>query len=436
MFLKILEMLFLCARAALVTENGLSVNDHNGTLLYTDVFKNYHPNVRPVIDAGHPVIVDLYMDLVKILAVDEMYQTFKTTANIELTWFDERLVWNATDYGNIYNLVLPLDKNLWLPDLMNYNAAYHPGELGQKYAFPSVSNNGFVCIWLRVNLETQCEIRTKKYPFDEQECNIQFTTFTSTDNEVRLKTTQNSTEPTFYVETAEWVIPRNYVTTEVMIEEGFPHRIITYNFLLQRTCTSCIVNTLLPVLILTMLNLLSFFVPTESGEKLAFPMSVFLTLAVFLTIIMVSLPESVDGVSYICMFVTFELGVSAATLLFTVITLRLHHEMGDTQIPPYAKLMVKMFRRSCVTNDSGKLYNAGNNSTDSRQEIITDKTGMDENSSTSIEELNVGHVGKVNAQSANIKWDHVSDAFDMMMFLILVVIQLIAITTFLILITI
>ena len=351
MFLKILEMLFVCACAALVTEiYGLSVNDHNGTLLYTGVFKNYHPNVRPVIDAGHPVIVDLYMDLVKILAVDEMYQTFKTTANIELTWFDERLVWNATDNGNIYSLVLPLDKNLWVPDLMNYNAAYQPGELGQKYAFPSVSNNGFVYIWLRVNLETQCEIRTKKYPFDDQECKIQFTTFTSTDNEVRLKTTQNSTEPTFYVETAEWAIPRNYVTTEVMIEKGFPYRIITYNFLLRRTCTSCIVNTLLPVLILTMLNLLSFFVPTESGEKLAFPMSVFLTLAVFLTIIMVSLPESVDGVSYICMFVTFELGVSAATLLFTVITLRLHHKMSDSQIPPYAKLMVKMFRRSCVTN--------------------------------------------------------------------------------------
>ena len=154
--------------------------------------------------------------------------------------------------------------------------------------------------------------------------------------------------------------------------------IITYNFVLQRVCTSCVVNTLLPILILTMLNLLSFFVPTESGEKLAFPMSVFLILAVFLTIMMVSLPESVDGVSYICMFVTFELGLSATTLLFTVITLRLHHEMGDTQIPPYAKLMVKMFRRSCVTNGSGKQYNA-NNSTDSRQEIIIDKTDMNEN---------------------------------------------------------
>ena len=427
-------MLLICVCATFIIGTyGFNTQDHNGTLLYNDIFKNYNPNVRPAIAAADLVDVDILLDLVKILAVDEINQTFKTTVNIVLTWLDERLVWNVSDYGNIYSLVLPLDKNLWVPDLMNFNAAYHPGELGQKYAFPSVSHNGFVYIWLRVNLETQCEIRTKKYPFDVQECNIQLTTFTSTDDEVRLKTTQNFTLLKFYVETAEWAIPTNHVTTEVIYEEGFPYRIITYKFLLQRTCTSCIVNTLLPVVILTMLNLLSFFVPTESGEKLAYPMSVFLTLAVFLTIIMVSLPESVDGVSYICTFVTFELGLSATTLLFTVITLRLHHEMGDTQIPPYAIRMVRLFRWSCISTDRGKQYNA-NNTTGSRQEMITVKTDMNENSNTLTEDVNTGHSAQVDNQSIDIKWDYVSDAFDMMMFLILVVIQLIAIAVFLILI--
>ena len=66
-----------------------------------------------------------------------------------------------TDYGNINKLVFPLNKTLWMPDLIN--AAYHPGEFGQKYAY---IYNGVVLIRVRVNLETQCEIHTKKFPFD------------------------------------------------------------------------------------------------------------------------------------------------------------------------------------------------------------------------------------------------------------------------------
>ena len=179
------------------------------------------------------------------------------------------------------------------------------------------------------------------------------------------------------------------MTTEVEIIDGFPYRIISYRFELKRTCTSCIVNTLLPVITLAILNLLSFFVPTESCQKLTFPMSVFLTLAVFLTIIMVSLPESVDGVSYLCTFVTFELGVSATTLLFTVITLRLHHEMGKTQIPQYWRLMVKIFRQSCITNSKGKQLSASRfkNNASLCQEIMPGKTDLNENSDAITKEI-------------------------------------------------
>ena len=335
-----------------------------------------------------------------------------------------------TGYGNINKLVSPLDKNLWVPDLMNYNAAYHPGEFGQKYAYPNIIYNGMVFIWVRVNLETQCEIHTKKYPFDVQQCDINFTTFASTDDDVRLKTNQNSTKLKSYVETAEWAITRNYVTTEVEIIDGFPYRIISYRFELKRTCTSCIVNTLLPVIILAILDLLSFFVPTESGEKLTFPMSVFLTLAVFLTIIMVSLPESVDGVSYLCTFVTFELGVSATTLLFTVITLRLHHEMEDATIPQYARLMVKIFRRSCIKNGKGKQFSASRfkNNANLCQGIIPGKTDLNENSDAITKEISTRGA---DSRSLDIKWEYNSDAFDMMIFLILLVAQLIASTVFL-----
>ena len=167
-----MEMLYIFVCVTFVIgASGLNINHHDyGSLLYNDIFENYNPKVRPSVKANQPVVVKINMDLVKILALDEMSQTFKTTVNILLVWTDERLVWNVTDYGNILKLVFPLDKNLLMPDLMNLNAAYHPGELGQKYAFPNIKYNGMVIVWSRVNLETQCEIRTKMFPFDVQQC--------------------------------------------------------------------------------------------------------------------------------------------------------------------------------------------------------------------------------------------------------------------------
>ena len=175
--------------------HGLNNITHYGSLLYNDLFENYNPKVRPESDVDKPVDVHISLDLVKILAVDEINQTFKVTVNFLFEWLDKHLVWNESNYGNIQKLVFPLDKNLWLPDLMNCNAAYKPGEFGLKYAFPNVIYNGVVFIWVRVNMETQCEIHTKKYPFDVQTCAILFSTLGSSDDDIRLKTIQNSDEP-------------------------------------------------------------------------------------------------------------------------------------------------------------------------------------------------------------------------------------------------
>ena len=413
-----------------------NITDHNGTVLYKDVFDNYNPKVRPVFNVSEPLLVNISLDLVKILEVDEINQTFKITVNLLVSWIDEFLTWDGKKYGEIHKMVIPLDKNIWSPDLMNWNAAYNPGEFGQKYASPSIFSNGLVLVWTRVNLETQCEIHTKKYPLDIQHCSVDFTTFMSTDNEVRIINGSNTTSLKFYNKVAEWSITENYVTSELMmIDELTPFRFIRYQFTLQRTCTSCIMNVIIPIIILALLNLLSFFVPTESGEKLAFPMSIFLTLAVFLTIITMSLPESIDGVSYLSTFVTFELAISASTLLCTVITLRLHHEMGDARVPDIARLMVRYFRWN-----SGFSYANIHPGNEQRDNIAftkeTDRRKARINGTTvSNTEENEGERTNTNDRQNTVRWDHVSDAFDMMMFTIFLIAQIIAKTTFLALIT-
>ena len=407
-----------------------NVSELDGNALYKAIFDNYNPNVRPLLNFSEPVIVNISLDLVKILEVDEINQTFKVTVNLLVTWVDEFLRWNESEYGGISKIVFPLDRNIWSPDLMNWNAAYNPGEFGQKYAFPSVYSYGLVALWTRVNLETQCEIHTKKYPVDTQHCSVAFTTFGSTDFEVRIRNTSGTTNMYAYRKVAEWAIANNFVSTEFEIVDSIHiYRIIRHNFTLQRTCTSCVMNVIVPIIILALLGLLAFFVPTESGEKLTYPMSIFLTLAVFLTIITISLPESVDGVSYISSFVTFELAISATTLLCTIITLRIHHEMGETSIPKVALLMVKYFRRNSdilQVKDCSAHTDVNNGVTNKtiRGKRETNGISTTDPYPTFMEQRNVFN-------SKCVKWDHVSDAFDMMMFAIIFATQIIAVVTFL-----
>ena len=425
------KLVFLTLLVLCDLTQGNNVSEHDGNTLYKAIFENYNRNVRPLFNVSEPLIVNISLDLVKILKVDEINQTFKVTVNILVSWQDEFLRWNASEYGGISKIVFPLDRNIWIPDLMNWNAAYNAGEFGQKYAFPAVYSSGLVDLWTMVNLETQCEIHTKKYPMDTQHCSIAFTTITSTDFEVRLENTSDTTSMHFYRKIAEWAIANNFVSTEFdIIDSTYIYRIIRYNFTLQRTCTSCIFNMIVPIIILALLGLLAFFVPTESGEKLTYPMSIFLTLAVFLTIITISLPESVDGVSYISSFVTFELAISAITLLCTVITLRLHHEMGETSIPKVALWMVKYFRRNSDILQAKVYLNYTEMDNGLTNEAIRGRREINCNSTadpgpTIMKQRNIFEGDKY------IKWDHVSDAFDMMMFAIIFATQVIAVATFL-----
>ncbi|XP_053393676.1 acetylcholine receptor subunit alpha-like [Mercenaria mercenaria] len=347
--------------------NTVRTSEHYEGLLHEHLFKDYIVNVRPVSDYQNTVFVTLALSLRKILHLDEIHQSFKTTVNILLYWKDEMLTWNETEYHEISSLEFPFHKNIWTPDLMIYNALKTPGKIGMKGAFVRLYSNGQVFVWTQTNIDTACEIRTKKYPFDEQTCKIIFAKFISSDRKVMITPITDSIDMAEYVEVAEWDIIENQATTEVrpynisknVLEnaseiETLNYTYITYTLKMKRSCRLCFHNVIIPVLVLAALNMLTFFVPCESGEKTSFPISIFLTLAVFLTMITQSLPESVDGVSYLSSYVTFQLAISAVTLFSAVISLHLHYKKGNSQVPKYVHSLVSVlkFGRSSVTTKS------------------------------------------------------------------------------------
>ncbi|XP_060576199.1 neuronal acetylcholine receptor subunit alpha-2-like [Ruditapes philippinarum] len=321
---------------------------HTLSALRKHLFEDYFADVRPVLDHSKPIIVTIDLTLLKIIKVDEKRQSLRTTVDVQLSWKDELLIWNMSEHEGISNFVFPYHKNVWVPDLMVSNALNKPAELGLKEAYISLTHAGELVLWTQVNFDTSCEIRTKQYPFDEQHCEILFTKFMNEDDKLELIATKNKIDLEKYIETAEWHIIDNIVKYEIDVYNtniGFlNYTVLHYHLKLRRSCVSCILNIVAPVLILACLNLLTFYVPCESGERTSFPISIFLTLAVFLTTITGSLPESIDGVSFLSLYVTFQLIVSTVTLISAVISLQMHHTMDNRPIPKIGHVIIKLFK--------------------------------------------------------------------------------------------
>ncbi len=87
-------------------------------------------------------------------------------------WFDQRLVWNASDFNGLTTLRLPCSK-IWLPDIVLYNSAddYTQGYYQSK---AMVENNGHVFWPPPAKFRSSCKIDVTFFPFDGNKKNILF----------------------------------------------------------------------------------------------------------------------------------------------------------------------------------------------------------------------------------------------------------------------
>jgi hypothetical protein len=95
--------------------------------LISYLFKHYDVNVRPVYNYSERVFVTVGLVLRQIQKLDEIRQSLKTTVNLQLFWKDDFLTWNESNYHGISKIILPYNKNIWIPDLMIINELNTPG---------------------------------------------------------------------------------------------------------------------------------------------------------------------------------------------------------------------------------------------------------------------------------------------------------------------
>lgn len=98
---------------------------------------------------------------------------------------------------------------------------------------------------------------------------------------------------------------------------------VTFILRLSRKPSFYIINVILPVVLLSLLNCCTFILPIASGERAGYSITVFLSLAVFLTIVASELPKNSDRTSLLAIYLMCMTSLSTIIVIISLIEIRL-----------------------------------------------------------------------------------------------------------------
>lgn len=297
--------------------------------LSTQLFPDYISDIRPVRDTKQRTNINFGIYLLSLDDVDLKTQTISVTLILDWTWTDEYLQWEPQNFHNLTELSINAHY-IWLPDITVGNdngvmsfVSPHQNEKAVLY------HNGTVRTWPYFSGNLGVSIDVSKFPFDTQKLVFEFYSWTVNNENLVLYWLPEQTVQQMFQSNGEWELV-NYDMAKLNKSFG---ELVSYSVLrctitVKRKWLYLVMKVICPVVLTSLLNPVSFLLPVESGERISLSNTVFLTLAVFFTIVSDSLPEASDGVPLIVMYMGLQLIGSALSVIFTVISLNIHNKKG------------------------------------------------------------------------------------------------------------
>ena len=355
--------------------------------------ERYNKKVRPVVNWETQTIVELHLSVVAILDFNDVEETISIAGILELSWADEFLIWDQEAFDNLSHISIPQD-DVWKPHISLENSVQKLGELGTPSLTVSVLSNGSV-EWKPVEVfATACAVDVSKFPFDTQTCSLVFEANGFGKEELEIKAKGSEIEFHDYEGTSGWIITSTEIETHA---EDIKTHIVCW-LTLERKPIYFVLNIFLPICILSLLNIFVFILPVESGEKVSFVVTVFLSLCVFLTIVSGKMPENSESISLLNAYVFTSLIMSTLITVITIVEIRLHNNESDIAIPR----CLTLFANYCASSKR------------SRTSEVTDIRFM---KTVNVHRNSILSVGKLPVTDADMNWQRIVKGLDVFFFI-------------------
>ncbi|XP_061171694.1 acetylcholine receptor subunit alpha-like [Saccostrea echinata] len=364
--------------------------------LISNLFSSYDKRIRPVQDQSLPVILDVSFNLISIIGVDEVNEKLETSGYLTVQWDDSMLTWDPATNNGIQRIFLP-QNDIWKPDLVLGNGFKKFEEFGGSFYFVDILSTGTV-LWQPFQVfESHCTIDTTYFPYDKEVCDIVFLVWSYTVFDVEIRKSAEGVDLYGYKESGVWEITH----TEAKVSKDSAESKVTFSIHLKRKPLYFVLNIIAPILFLGLLTILVFVLPVDSGEKMSYAMTVFLSFAVFLSIINTQLPVSSDSTSVLSFYLLLQMSMGVLILVITALQIRLHHRDSTVPISRVFKIIVNLER--CLK--CSKSCRPSNVSTSSSE---SDKDNQINNS--------LKLPGENLQEASNCEWKDVASAIDSLAF--------------------
>ncbi|XP_011490766.1 5-hydroxytryptamine receptor 3A-like isoform X1 [Oryzias latipes] len=278
---------------------------------------------RPVKDHKHKTPVYLEMYLYAILDVREIDQTFVSYVWLKLEWRNEHISWNPEDFCGILNLTVP-NQVLWKPDLtieeMIERDKAPPSPL-IRIDFP-----GWVYYENDQVIISSCRMHVFKFPFDTQNCTITFKSILLSD-EIDLIPWSEKEIPVKWLSGNPWA---QYEWVYKDMSFNRTDKTVIYTITMSRRPTLYCFNFLLPILFFIILDLASFLIPSNGGEKLSFKVTVLLAVTVMQLILNEILPSSTDTIPLVVLYCVGTFGLMLLSVIETIVVMHLMEKDSES----------------------------------------------------------------------------------------------------------
>lgn len=297
-----------------------------------------------------PMNLTLEMVLSSVNNIDHLDGIISYNLWLRYYWNDYQLRWNQSTY-NVSQITFNSDPlyetSVWTPDIILYNDANIDSN-NLKYTRVMVESNGNV-FWSRPgSINSICDFDLEKYPYDRQTCLLKFGSWTYSENDLVLNQRKYDIDLTYYKENEEWELLDTTSQTNLMkyscCSDSFYDITFTINF--RRIPEYYETHILFPAFAISFLNIISIFIPWDSGERISFAITVMLSIIVFLLLVSDDLPRTEQN-PLLSRIITVLTIFSFTCLIYIVLLNRLNDyrqkEMEDKKNHNINNKLIKLF---------------------------------------------------------------------------------------------
>ena len=139
---------------------------------------------------------------------------------------------------------------------------------------------------------TYCDVDAYYMPFDQQNCSLVVSNGRTSAEYIKFSALITSIATDATISSNEWTLIDNSVTDSAVYIQGFSVSSVYVHLVLQRESSYYVVTMILPMILLSVVGLMVFPLPPESGEKMS--LSVATLMSFFITQVAISqhLPTS------------------------------------------------------------------------------------------------------------------------------------------------